>query len=355
MKGLNFILLFLFVSFPCFSKDDSKENKKIEKEERAFQKQVKKNPNASRIYWEHAKNLAGFKTLCRDAKTYYIIALQKDSVNALIYKDYGKYLLNTLYQPDSARIILAIGLKFARNDDEMKNYFNSANKVIEMREAENRMKDFGNTTLREIDSNINYARITNFDSLKSFLSDNNYKNNYQNLRDRFLADDELTPAEMYLLIVGYTKQDSYNPFTNYEINELRSNASHNIDSNIKMAIELVKTNPVNPSLNREIMYYYRKKNDTVSANRYLKRIQKFFYGILYSGNGSCSRPYISIWPKEEYNFITYLGYKRTDSYTMGSCAGQMVEILEVIYPNKEKHDAIHFNISLVYLYSTNKK
>ena len=359
MKKLICVLSVLLVSFHAFSKKDSKEDlkekKKIEKEEHTFQKNRKKNPDDAKVYLEHANNLANTKTLVRDAQEYYLTALKKDSNNVLIYKDYGRYLLNQLHAVDDATHILGRGLKLAPNDDEMKNEMAIVNKTIAMRVADSLARDFGTTTLRKLNPDADYTGLSNFDSLGKLLSDKAYPNNYQNLSARFLADDkDLGPAEMYLMIVGYTKQEYYNAFNYNDISELRMLASQSLDSAIKMGIELSRKNPINPTLNWELMYYYRKKNDTVSANRYLKRIQQFFNGVLYSGDGTCAKPYISIWAKEEHNFINYLGYAKADSYSMGTCAGQMSEIFELTNPKTFKKDLICFNIKLIYLNSVKK-
>lgn len=359
MKKLICILSVLLISFYAFSKKDSKEDlkekKKIEKEEHTFQKNRKKTPDDAKVYWVHANNLANTKTLVRDAQEYYITALKKDSNNVLIYKDYGKYLLNQLHAVDDASDILGKGLKLAPNDDEMKNEMAIVNKATAMRVADSLARDFGTTALRELGSNADYTSLSNFDSLGKLLSDKTYQNNYQNLSARFLADDNnLSPAEMYLMIVGYTKEEYYNAFNYNDISELRVLASQSLDSAIKMGTELSHKNPINPTLNRELMYYYRKKNDTVAANRYLKRIQQFFNGVLYSGDGTCTKPYISIWAREEHNFINYLGYAKADSYSMGSCAGQMSEIFELANPKTAKKDFICFNIKLIYLNSVKK-
>ncbi len=355
MRRFILAISVLTLSFHAFSKEDDKEKKKIEKEERSFQKNVEKHPDDANIYWEHANKLADYNSSVKAAQTFYLDALSRDSSNALIYKDYGKYLLNKLGDVDSARAVFTKALMLIANDNEVKDGLAAANKAIERRDIDNKMRSFGNTTVRQLDSTISYASLSNFDSLKALLIDNTYKNNYQSLLERFLADDKsLKPEEMYLLIIGYTKQSSYSPFNYNDISSLKITASHNLDSAIKMGKEIINTNPINPSLNRELMYYYRLKNDTVSANKYLYRVQQFFNGVLYSGNGTCERPYISLWAKEEYNFIDYLGYKRTDVYSMGVCAGQMAEILEAINITTAKREVIHFNIKLIYLHSVEK-
>ena len=131
-------------------------------------------------------------------------------------------------------------------------------------------------------------------------------------------------------------------------------AFSNADSGIKKGNELLLDNPLNPSLNREMMYCYRKKNDPLNADKYLNRIKQVFNGMLYSGDGTCENPYVSLWAKEEYNFITYLGYRSTENHAMGTCAGQMAEKIDMIDPATEKVEAIHFNVALIYMQAVGK-
>ena len=103
-----------------------------------------------------------------------------------------------------------------------------------------------------------------------------------------------------------------------------------------------------------MMYCYRKKNDPVQGDKYMHRIQQFFNGVLYSGDGSCEKPYVSIWAKEEYNLISYLGYTATENHAMGTCAGQMAEQIDMINPKTQETETIHFNVALIYMQAIGK-
>ena len=90
------IVLFSFTLFSTalFAKDEKaeKENKKrIENEERHYQKELRKNAGSALPYWHHANNLAEIKSESITAKDFYIKAIKIDSTNGLLQKDYGKY------------------------------------------------------------------------------------------------------------------------------------------------------------------------------------------------------------------------------------------------------------------------
>ena len=359
MKNYLAVILLVFLCVhSVYAKDDNKDKKiqkAITKEEHRFQNDLEKEPNNANIYWRHANQLATYNSEFKRALSFYQKAISIDSVNALIYKDYGRYLFDKLHSPDEAKSVLTKGLQFDPNNEDMNKCLESVNKAIEKRGEEAKLKDFGRTTIRELNPNSNYQSLSNFDSLEKIIFDAGNTRNYQKLFGRFQRDDAtLTPEDMYLLIIGYAKQKEYNPFNYNDINALRMLASYDLDSAINKGNELVYINPLNPSLNRELMYYYRKKNDVTNADKFMKRIQQFFNGVLYSGNGSCDRPYISLWSKEINTFISYIGYQHTDNHMMGTCAGQMAEIVEMTDPKTKKTENIYFNLKLVYIQTTGK-
>ena len=360
MRRIVFIAFLICSLSPfAFSQDKEKskgndEQKQIDKEEQRFQKQLKHNPDDPDVYIEHAEKLASFKSTYQLAQYYYVKALKMDSSKYSYYKSYGKYLYERLYQIDTAWAILNRGLKISAADAEMKSTYLAVTNAIKQRETENRLRDVGTLSKREYYS-VTYSALSNFDSLLKILYDTTNKKCYDTLLKRFLADDgNLTPEDMYFLIVGYSKQPDYTPFNYNDINELKRITSMNFDTALVRGNELIKKNPLNPTLNREMMYIYRKKNNRSLADKYSDRVIRFYNGILYSGDGSCDKPYISLWAKEDYNFIKYLDCQTTDKYSMGTCAGQMAEIFEVVNSNTMEKEKIHFNAKLIYLRTVGK-
>jgi len=358
MKRFLLVMLLILFAIHAPAKEDktAQKNKKIvEREERRFEKDLSRNPGNAEPYLNHANNLAVINSEYSRAAGFYDLALRHDSLNATIYKEYGKYLFDKVRSYYLAKTMLEKGLALAPADGEVKKYLDTTNQVLALQGAESRLRDFGTTTVKELNPGGDYVAITKFDSLKIVVNETASQFNYQKLLSRYLADDKmLTPQEMYMLIVGYSTQKTYNPFNYNDILEMNMMANHDVESAIAKGNELIKTNPLNPTLNKELMYYYRKKDDTVQADKYLNRIRQFFNGVLYSGNGSCNKPYISLWAKEEYNFITYLGNKATENHSMGMCAGQMAEIIDVIYPATQKTESMHFNVALIYMQTVGK-
>lgn len=342
----------------CLAKDKDKattEKKAMDKELAHYQKELGKHPDKAATYWDHANAIAEFKPQIREARYFYEKALKIDSANADLFKDYGKYLFDKLYDLDGARSALQMAATLSISDHELSEYQAKIATAIEARDNEIRMRYYGTTRLRYYDTTTNYSALTNIDSLRKITSDASSPYAYRRLLQRYLADDSsLTPAEMYFLIIGYSADPEYSPFNYSEISAIKMIAGYNQDTAIKKALNLVNTNPLNPSLNRELMYCYRKKNDYNTAAKYERRIQQFFNGVLYSGNGTCSRPYISLWSREEYNFIAYLGCRQTETHSMENCAGQMAEVIDMVNPKGNETEHIYFNVKLIYMQATGK-
>ena len=358
MKQYPIIALLFLLAINCAAKDSKavrKNKKAIEKEEHHFLKDLRKNRDTAATYLHHANSLAAINSESRRAVNYYPLALKFDSSNTAIYRDYGKYLSDQLHSYTDARKVLEQGLALNATDVDMKKQLVSVNNMLALQAADNLMRDFGTTAVKELNPGGKYAVITKFDSLKLLIAEPGNKYNYQNLSARFLADDTtLRPDEMYMLIVGYSRQPFYNPFNYNDILEMRMMANHDVAQAIEKGLELTKTNPLNPTLNRELMYYYRRTNELLKADKYLNRVKQYFNGMLYSGNGSCDKPYISLWAKEEYNFITYLGLTSTDNHSMGMCAGQMAEVIDAINPATRKTEQVRFNVALIYMQTVGK-
>lgn len=350
MKRYFLLIIFSALIFKySFAQNDSLQ-KAFNKEEKRFQKSLKKKPDAAETYWKHANNLSLFKgKYAKDAIQFYVKAIKIDSLNALLFKDYGKYLFNILKNSSAAKNILQKSEKLNPSDNEVAALLKVVTIVTDLNEKKQKMKDIGISKAREYQSNFSYASLTNFDSLKIFLSDISHKESYEKLLTRFLNDDvNISSHEMYLLLVGYSMLKDYRSLNYNDIRDLQGMASsEHYDGAINYALKLLLENPLNPSIYKELMFCYRMKNDTVNADKYLNKLKRVFDGMIYSGNGTCEKPYLNLWSKEKNNFIKYLGYTPTENFNIITCAGQMTEAIEVINPVTTQKEFVHFNISLM--------
>ena len=357
MKQQLITIILCFCTVYCFGTDNKsdKNNKIVEKEEHRFEKELRKDPHSAITYLDHANALAAISSEVSRAEKYYQLALKYDSASGDIYRDYGIFYCDRQSKFRDAKKMLDKASVLSPGDPEVKKYLATADHYIALQNEDDRKRDFGHTAVKQLGTNVNYIAISKFDSLRALADNPTSDYCYDKLIKRYVSDDStLKPEEMFMLIVGYSKQKTYNPFKYSDISEMRAIAYNNADSGIKKGEELILTNPLNPSINREMMYCYRKKNDPVQGDKYMHRIQQFFNGVLYSGDGSCEKPYVSIWAKEEYNLISYLGYTATENHAMGTCAGQMAEQIDMINPKTQETETIHFNVALIYMQAIGK-
>lgn len=57
---------------------------------------------------------------------------------------------------------------------------------------------------------------------------------------------------------------------------------------------------------------------------------------------------------EEFPVGSYLCLYAADTHAMGTCAGHMAEIVDVINPETKKTEPIHFNVALIYMQAVGK-
>jgi tetratricopeptide (TPR) repeat protein len=150
-------------------------------------------------------------------------------------------------------------------------------------------------------------------------------------------------------LATHKQTNNYNPYNYKDIENLSELASAGkFDEAIAKGTEILKVNPLNPSANRELMYCFRKKGDFKTAEKYQNRIHQIFNAMLYTGNGTCEKPYVTFWVKEEYNFAYYTGFSPTGQYSTDTCGGGMADKLEVYNPNTKEKEIIHFNIMPIF-------
>ena len=356
MKRWLIIVSLLLWTGHCLAKGSTPEQKNqkiVAKEEARFEKDLRKTSDSANAYLTHANNLAAISSEANRASDYYLLAIKYDSANAGIFKSYGRYLFEVLRKYPDARKILKSSLEIKADDAEVQAWLVALNNILAAQDADNKLRDFGSAGVTGHDTAVNYASSVNFDSLRALAVVPGGRFSYKTLINRFLSDDStLTAEDMYMLIVGYSTQPGYNPFSYNDILEMKMISGHNLDSAINKGNRIISDNPLNPTLNKELMYYYRKKNDVLMADKYRNRVHLFFNGVLYSGNGTCSKPYVSLWSKEEYNFITFVGHTATENHYMGQCAGHMAEIID-IDPGANAA-SMHFNVALIYMQAVGK-
>ena len=331
--------------------DNYQKNKKTSEEaEVAYKKDLKKNPKSALPHWRYANVMAEFTfNAYKDAWKYYLKALDIDSTNTDIYFDFSNYLAYKLNEVEDAKAVCEKGLQFVPDNQKLKDNLKKFDEIIEKNNEKVRLYSFDKTDNRFIQHNLEYSDIANFDSLSKVVTVETSNFKYEKLLNDFIGGKALTDYEVYLMLIGYTQTENYNPYNYNAIDNIYELAGNEqIDEAIKKGEELLNANPLNPSLNRVLMYCYRKKDNNAKAEYYHNRILAVFSAMLFTGQGTCEKPYVTFWVKEEYNFARYIGLSPTGQYSTGACTGGMADKLETYNAKTDDKEIIHFNIMPIF-------
>ena len=345
MKNL-FLLITLSISFNLHSQvDNLARNTAIHKNlKEKYKAELKENPNSAAPHWNHANGLAKVTfNASKNAPEFYMKALEIDSNNYEIYKDFGNYLYdignmkNAYFCFNKVKILNPNDKSI---DDKVKKNLEEANKNKknwELHQLPNRDKSIEKT------SDYSFKELTDYKTLFKHTSKGKYK--YKKLSSSFKKNPNLLNSkETFFLLIGQTQQSNYMPY-NYKDEKKMQNLtqSNEIELAIKFGENILNTEPLNILIMRELLYCYRVKEDEVLIKDIENRLRKLFSGLLYSGDGTCEKPIITLSPQEEYPLALYLGYhpiKVID--TQFICNELMTDKMLVESTNGES-EYLHFN------------
>lgn len=341
-------MLVAFVANAAFAqKDNLKKNTQAsEDEKKRYEKDLEENPDSAGPHWRHANNVAAIKE-SEDAWKFYEKALEIDSMNASIWNDYGDYLVN-IDEPDDALYMYEKAVALEPGNTTLAQKASDLSAKLELKRTTMKMRSIGLTDKRKVDHGLSYAVITNFDSLTTLARDEHGRYNYEKQLARFMMDEPLNEWETYILCLGYAASKDYTPFGYNPARDLYElNAAGKFDEVIAQKDEVLKRNPVNASVYRELMYAFRRKGDKVNASRFERRAQRLYEAMIFTGDGTCEKPYVTLSTMEEYGLIGFMGLYFTGPQTLISCAGLHADKM-TIEGETEKDEALYFNVELLF-------
>lgn len=345
------VILAVFATQAAFAqKDTLKKNAKAsEEEQKRYEMDLKENPDRAGPHWRHANNIAGFDFQeSEDAWKYYQKALDIDSTNAAIWTDYGDYLVKVLDEPADALYMYERAVELDPNNKGLTQKYTDLNAKVEARRATTRMRSIGFTDKRKIDHGLSYSVISNFDSLMNVVHEPNGRYNYQKQLVRFLNDDPLNEWETYLLCIGYSGTKDYAPYGDTNTPDLYDlNMQGKFDEVLARQTDILKKNPLSASVYRELMYALRKKGDNETADRFQRRAQRLYEAMIFTGDGTCEKPYVTLSTTEEYGLIGYMGFYFTGPQSLVNCAGSKADRMKV-ESETDSDAALYFNIGLIF-------
>lgn len=349
-----FLLLFSFAS-KAQTDNYSKNSKISDSLKTIYSEELSELPNSSAPHWNHANRISKVKfNLSKQAPKFYIKAIEIDSTNYKIYKDFGDYCLN-IKDYESAYLCYIEGKKYSSDDS----YFDK--KIVELKTVYNKKNEYWALhKLPEIDvkklnnKKISHEILINYENLNKKTKKGKYE--YSKLIKEFNKNPEnLNAVQMFYLIYGQTLQSYYSPY-NYKDEQLiqELTKSNDIDKAIHSAEKILTIEPLNILVLRELLYCYRVKKNLTKINEIENKLIKIFEGIIISGDGSCKKPYITFSVQEEYPIAIYLGktpVKIVDSQT--KCNSFMTD--KMLVKNENNEDSfIYFNYTPIFNWAKDK-
>jgi len=333
----------------AFAQDHKTSARSSKQEDDRYQNDLKKNPNSAEPHWRHANALAAFKVKgSEEAYKYYLKALELDSTNARIWVDYGDYLLAVMESPTDALYMYKQALELEPDNKTLKDKVDRLGTQIEAKRERFRLRNIGQTDKRTIDHGLTYAAITNFDSLKRLTDDKTSRYYYKSLLKRFLDNDPISEWDTYLLCVAYSFGDSYSPYSSASNELYKLNMNERYDEVLAREQEVLAKNPVSGSIYRELMYAHRRKGDEDIADLYQRRAQRLYDAMIFTGDGTCEKPYVTLTASDEYSMIGYVGLYSTGNQSLTDCAGSKADEI-MVEDNDGSRSAIHFNVALMFM------
>jgi tetratricopeptide (TPR) repeat protein len=326
--------------------DYEREMKLINDENVRFENELKENVDSAEVYWKHANITTQFTFHRIDAWEFYQKAISIDSSKVQYFIDYGKHLIgmNDLY---IARRLYKRGIRLFPSNNDIKIGLDEVSKLISENEENVKLSHFGNAPTLGHTKSSEYSKVTDFVNLAKLTTDEKSPFFYKDLLAKFNANFELNDEQVYMLLIGYTQQEAYDPYTQ-EVDQITQlNIPEKRKEAISKAIELLKTNPLSTELYKELIFAYRKMGNMELADSYQKKLQRILNASLYTGDGTCDRPYVVFWVREEYTLLKYLDLNRTGAIYMGNCAGQMSDKFLVTNMTTQEKTNIHFNTTLI--------
>lgn len=325
-----------------------KNAKTYDDEQERFERELRKNKDSAEVYWKHGNAVASFTfNARREAWKHYEKALSIDSSRVAYFIDYGTYL-HEMSNFKDARLIYERALRLFPMNETLLKDAEIVEKNIAIIEENKKISNYGSAPTSGHPKATDYSKVIDFENLIKETKNAQSPFYYDILLKNFNADTELSDEQMYMLLIGFTQQENFQPYARRAEEVYNLNDEGKFDEAINKANELLKNNPLLPSLYKELIWAYRKKNNYEAANTYLKKLHNILNAMLYTGDGTCERPYVAFWVQEEYTLLKYLNYKKTGNVSVSNCAGQMADIIEVTNLDTKENSTICFNTELIF-------
>lgn len=353
-KTLIKVSTFVFLLISCLDshaqKDNLEENKAVyEKAHRKYQKKLDKKPGSAKPHLNFARELAKMTSRASgSAWKYYAKALVIDSLNSDLYVETADHLIKKHSAYEQA-IDLYQSALVIENKEITQQKLEKAKKELEERDEIREMRSIGTTDKRSYKHDIPYREFINLDSLSKLtkLKDNDYY--FPELLERFKSGEEFGEYKTYMLLVGFTTTDNYFPhdrdYWRLIYNQVKEGKPEDA---IKLGEKYLDTLPLSTSLMRELMFAHRVKGETKQANEYQRKIRSILDAMIYTGDGTMEKPYMTFWISTEYLCTRYMSYIPSGKQSLEQTDYGPADALDAYNPDNESNILIYFNVNNIF-------
>jgi hypothetical protein len=190
-----------------------------------------------------------------------------------------------------------------------------------------------------------------FKKIESAIKDKHSPFFYQNLMDRYTANDTSLSLEDYrYLYYGYSFGDKYSPYGRSDLNDELKKAVSNkeTDKIIELEKKIIKDFPFNLRDLYVLDNTLSKKGETADAKIYHRKLVGVGRAILSTGNGltdSTAMYVISV--DHEYDMISLMGYKFGNNQALIKTKNGNMDKMK-LEKNDEDIEYLYFNVDRIF-------
>lgn len=176
---------------------------------------------------------------------------------------------------------------------------------------------------------------------------------YGKLLDRFKNNDStLTRREVLTLLIGYTDDPHYDPYTDMETEKeiFDLNESGNYDEALVESKEYIQKHPVSLRVLKERSFSYNQTGKLDSAKYFMDLVDKIMSAMMYSGKGKTpENPIFSLALNDGEQFIPNVGMSIASKNTGTNKNKQFMEII-----NAKTEEGVNLNFFFVIQHAKEK-
>ncbi len=345
----NYTITLLFICSSIFSQVDNYSKNKgiLDSLNSIYKLELLKDSTSAIPHWNHAKRLEKVTFNAeKNAPKYYNIALNIDSTNAEIYKDYGNYFLRH-EQFKYAYFLFKQGQMYNEKDS----YFTE--KLIEIKLKIQQEEKYWELHKLPVYNPIekpktDFKKLIDYNRIDSLIEKGQYA--YDKLSTAFYENPALlNNKEMFYLILGQSNQAYFKPY-NFDDEEKIQQLTwaNRIDEAISFGEKIILIEPLNIIVLRELIFCYRIKGNVKKSKNAEIKLSKIFNGFMYSGDGSKDKPIVTLSTQEEYIIARYMGYDNVKyNGTTTNSNNLFLDKMVVSKQNGEKK-ILYFNFTPIY-------